>query len=141
METYNATDVRNRWSEYSDSVIREKPLFIKKTREHLFLSSIEQLVLILDAYHFTAKKFRETDGSITLSLNEFDIAENAATEADARLVLAKSILEYAEEYFNEFKVWNTAANRKKHLPYVLKALVTGDAKKIGEMLVCRAGNK
>jgi hypothetical protein len=127
MTVCSATEVRNKWSEYSDRVIREKPLFIKKTREYMFLSSIEQLSLILDAYHFTAKKYTEADGSVTLSLNELDLAENAETEDDARLALAKSIIDYAEEYFDDFKLWSAAPNRRNHLPYVLKALTLGDA--------------
>ncbi|MDR1930430.1 MAG: hypothetical protein LBQ44_07350 [Treponema sp.] len=137
---HNATEVRNRWSEYSDRVIREKPLFIKKTREYLFLSSFEQLDIILEAYGFTAKQYTETDGSVTLSLNEIDLIENGDTETNARLAMGRAILDYAEEYFNEFRFWNAAPNRKKHLPYILKALIINDAKTLGDMLVCQVGN-
>ena len=41
MLTMNATDVRKNWSEVSESVIREKPKFIKKTRDYMMLSNME----------------------------------------------------------------------------------------------------
>jgi hypothetical protein len=88
----------------------------------------------------TLKTYAETDGSITLSLNEIDLAENDKTESDARLVLGKSILGYAEEYFNDFIFWNSAPNRKNHLPYVLKALTISNAKVMGDSILCQAGN-
>ena len=140
MTTLNATEIRNRWSEYSEQVIREKPLFIKEARDYLFLASLDQLSVILDAYTFTASAYSEADGSVTLSLNEIDLAENADTETDARLALGKGLLEYAEEYLDEFKLWNGSPNRKKHLPYVLKALTLGDPAVIGKSILCRVGN-
>jgi hypothetical protein len=140
MTTCNATEVRNNWSEYSDKVIREKPLFIKKTREYMFLSSLEQLCLILDGYDFSANLLKEENGSVTASLNEIDLIENADSEEGARLALGKSLLDYAEDYFDDFKVWNAAPNRKKHLPYVLKALTINDAALIGKSLICQHGS-
>jgi hypothetical protein len=140
MTACNATEVRNNWSEYSDRVIREKPLFIKKTREYMFLSSFEQLGLILEGYDFSADMFAEKNGTVTLSLNEIDLIENADCEKNARFALAKSIIDYAEDYFNDFKLWNTAPNRKKHLPYVLKALTINDAELIGKSILCQHGS-
>ena len=53
--------------------------------------------------------------------------------------LGRAILEYAEDYYKEFQVWSAAPNRKGHVPYVLKALITGDASKLGDMIKCQAG--
>ncbi|GHU23122.1 hypothetical protein FACS1894172_01200 [Spirochaetia bacterium] len=99
----------------------------------------EQFKLIFDSYIFSAQQFQENDGSITLSLNEIDIVENAPTEQDARLILAQSILHYAEDYINEFDYWYSAPNRKKHFPYILKTLVLNDVHLIGNNIICQHG--
>lgn len=135
----NATDVRNDFSQIIDITIREKPQFFKRTRDYLFLSDIRFLDTLLSAYDFTAQKYREDDGSVTLSLNEIDLAENADTEESAKRKLAQSIIEYAEDFYNEFNTWSAAPNRKKHIPLVFKALTIDDVDKIGELIQCQNG--
>lgn len=139
MFTLNATDVRRDWSAVMESVIREKPQFIKRTRDYMVLTDVKLLENLLSAYHFTADKFVEEDGSVTLSLRELDLAENAPTEAEARKLLGQSILDYAEDFYKEFSLWSTAPNRKGHVPYVLKALIIDDVGKIGDLIKCQAG--
>ncbi len=139
MLTMNATDVRKNWSEISENAIREKPQFIKKTRDYMMLSSMEFVNELLSNYAFSAVKYKEKDGSITLSLNELDLVENAATEEEAVSALSEAILEYAVDFYKEFNLWSTAPNRKKEIPYVFKALILDDVKKIGECIKCRVG--
>ena len=102
MLTINATDVRREWSSVMESVIREKPRFIKRTRDHLVLADVDLVESLLMVYRFTASCFTEEDGSVTISLNEIDLVENAPTEADAKRLLGQSILDYAEDFYNEF---------------------------------------
>lgn len=83
---------------------------------------------------FTADKYVEADGTVTLSLNEIDLIENADTEANAKRTLADSIMEYAVEYYNHFSYYNTASNRKRHVPYIFKALAMNDVGKIEESI-------
>lgn len=135
----SATEVRKEWSSVLDSVVRDKPQFIKRTRDKIWLSNLEIMGEILDAYKFTADKFIEDDGSVTLSLNEIDLIENAPTESEAKKLLAQSIMEYAEEYYNNFSYYNAAPNRKKHVPYIFKALIMDDITKIGECIECHDG--
>ncbi|OUP81073.1 hypothetical protein B5F07_18815 [Lachnoclostridium sp. An169] len=135
----NATDVRKEWSSVVDSVVHDKPKFIKRTRDRMWLSNLETMQEILDGYTFTAERFDEEDGSVTLSLNEIDLVENAPTEAAARRLLAYSIMDYASEYYENYQMYSKAPNRKGHVPYIFKALITDDAEKIGEGIVCRDG--
>lgn len=139
MLTMNATDVRKNWSEVSDNVIRKRPQFIKRTRDYMLLSNIDFMENILSAYSFTADEFAEEDGSVTLSLNELDIVENAPDKSEAARKLGEAILDYASDFYNEFDLWSSAPNRKAHVPYVFKALIIGDAEKIGEGVLCRTG--
>lgn len=137
--TIKATDARKEWSSVIDGVVREKPKFITRTRDTLCLSSTETMLQLLSAYQFTAQKFIEDDNSVTLSLNEIDLVENATTEYDARKKLADSILEYATDYYNDFSYWSNAINRKQHIPYVMKALMMNDIKELGDSIKCQSG--
>lgn len=139
MYVLNATDVRRDWSSVMERAVREKPQFIKRTRDHMVLMDIRLLEVLLAAYRYTAVKAIEVDGSVTLYLNELDLVENAETEPEAKLLLGSAILDYAEDFYQDFSVWSSAPNRKSHIPYVLKALIIDDPKKIGESIECPAG--
>ncbi len=134
-----ATNVRKEWSAVCDSVIHEKPKFIKRTRDKMWFSSLETMKNILDIYKFTAQKWIEEDGTVTLSLNEIDLVENGEDEDAARFKLAQSILEYSVDYYNNYAVYSQSANRKSHIPYIFKALIIDDAKQIGEIIQCQDG--
>lgn len=139
IEIISATDARKDWSQLFDSVVRDKPQIIKRTRDYVLMSEIGLIKDILIAYNFTAEKYIESDTSVTLSLNEFDLVVNGTTENDAKIKLAEDILEYSEEFYNDFHYWSAAPNRKKHIPYVLKALILEDPIMIGEAIQCRVG--
>lgn len=134
-----ATNVRKEWSAVCDSVIHEKPKFIKRARDKMWFSSLETMKNILDIYQFTAQKWIEEDGTVTLSLNEIDLVENGEDEDAARFKLAQSILEYSVDYYNNYAVYSQSTNRKSHIPYIFKALIIDDAKQIGEILQCQDG--
>ena len=134
-----ATTVRKEWSTVCDSVIHEKPKFIKRTRDKMWFSNMETMLEILDIYQFTAVKYVEVDKSVTLSLNEIDLVENGTDEREARLKLAKAILEYAMDYYNEYETYSNSPNRRKHIPYIFKALIIDNPEKIGDMLQCQDG--
>ena len=138
METINATQVRSDWSAVVDSVVREKPVMFKRTRDILFLSDIELLSELLSAYTFNAQVYTEDDGSITVSLDEIDLFENGVNEAEALENLSKAILEYSEDYYADYVYWSRG-NRKAHKPYVFKALILNDIEKIGGLIKCRHG--
>ena len=64
-----ATKVRKEWSSVCDSVIHDKPKFIKRTRDKMWFSNLETMRSILDIYKFTAQSLVEEDGSVTLERN------------------------------------------------------------------------
>ena len=138
MLVMNSTTVRNDWSSVAESVIREKPAFIKRTRDYLFLSDFSVMENLLSVYSFNAEVYTEDDGSVTLSLDEIDLVENAADMPGAVTKLACAIMEYSEDYYKEFVYWSRGS-RKAHLPYVFKALILNDVDKIGGLIKCRHG--
>lgn len=137
MLTLNATDVRKEWSMVIDNVIREKPQFIRRTRDYMMLADIDFLKLLLEQYTFNANKFVEDDGSITLELIEIDLVSNGKDEEEAKLNMAQEIMDYAEDFYSDFNLWSIAPNRKAHIPYVFKALIWDDINKIGELISCQ----
>lgn len=134
-----ATNVRKEWSAVCDSVIHNKPKFIKRTRDKMWFSNLETMSEILKAYHFTADKYIEDDGSVTLSLNEIDLIENGADEKTALLNMGNAILEYSVEYYNEYELYSHSPNRKNHIPYIFKALIIDDPEQIGVLIECQDG--
>ena len=135
----SATDVRKEWSLFFDQAVREKPVFIKRTRDNAVLSDISFINLLLDMYRFECTKHLEEDGTVTLSTDVMDIVENANTEDEAKAKVAQSILDYAEDFYAEYELWSKAPNRKNHIPYVFKALLLNDTSKIGDLILCRTG--
>ena len=97
----------------------------------------EVLECMLSAYDFTAVKYIEDNGSVTLSLDQIDLAEYGENEDDALTKMAKGIIEYAEHYCQQS--WWLAINRKAHAPYVARTLFINDVEKIKELIVCRLG--
>lgn len=139
IEAMNATSVRKNWSAVTDEVIRNKPQFVKRTRDTIMLVNLEVMAALLEQYQFSADKYIEDDQTVTLSLKQMDLVENGATEEEARRLLGKAILDYAKDFYDEFSVWSKAPNRKAHIPYVIKALILDNDKKIGDMVTCRVG--
>lgn len=134
-----ATNVRKEWSAVCDSVMHEKPKFIKRTRDKMWFSNLETISVLLSAYQFTASKYVEADGSVTLSLNEIDLVENGTNEQEVRANMGNAILEYALDYYKEYKLYSHAPNRKEHIPYIFKALIMDNPKEIGESIQCQDG--
>ena len=135
----SATEVRKEWSLFFDKAVREKPVFIKRTRDNAVLVDLRFMDILLEEYKYECTKYIEKDGTITLSANVLDLVENGNTEENAKEKMAESILEYAMEFYGEYDLWSNASNRKSHIPYVFKALLLNDVGKIGDFIICHDG--
>ena len=69
MVTINATEARKDWSLVVDHTIREKPQFIKRTRDRIMLADVNFIQELLFAYEFNAVSYLEMDGTITTEWN------------------------------------------------------------------------
>jgi antitoxin YefM len=135
----SATKVRNDWGGTLDVVAREKPIFIKRSRDNFCLLNKKDFNLILDFMKFSAKEYTEEDGSITLSLNEIDIVANGSNHEEALNNLVEDMQEYAEDYYQDFSYWFTALNRKKHYPYIIRILTVDNVNQLKELVNCQVG--
>lgn len=135
----NSTEVRKDMGHFIDSIIREKPKVIKRSRDYVFTSSIEMLKELLKNTKFTANLFKEADGTITASLNEVDIVVNGENEEQVMTLLVNDLSEYAQDYYNEFNYWFSAPNRKEQLPYILNVLIQDNIDGVKGLIKCLPG--
>ena len=139
MQKINATDVRKNWSVTCDEASHVRPTFIKRTHDSLFLSSAENMLSLLSPVVYKCTVYEEEDGSYTISSHDLGLVENAASKDEAVDAMALSILDYAEEYYENYSLYSKAPNRTPHLPYITKALLLSKADLIKEAVVCQNG--
>ncbi|MFC2144741.1 hypothetical protein ACFLQQ_00240 [Actinomycetota bacterium] len=126
-----STEVRKEWSSFIDDVIRESPALVKRNRDLVAVLSVELLDYILSEYKLTVEVKREKDGSYSGVFNEIDIMANAMNLESLEDKLANELIEYSEEYMNEFKMHYYSSNRKDHFPFVYRvSLYSGDMENI-----------
>ena len=138
MQTVNATDIRKNWSLACDQA-RVRPSFIKRTHDRMFLSSVDNMIKLLAGVFYECVLYKEDDGSYTASLKHMDLAENAGTREETLTAMSRAILDYSEEYYDNYELYSRSPNRSSHLPYVTKALLLGSAEKIREEIVWQSG--
>lgn len=139
MLTISSSDVRKDWSSVLDSVVRERPAFIKRIRDYMMLCTTDMVYELVSGVKFMATKYTEADGSVTLSLDDLDIVVNGRNTEEAKSSLINDIVEYAEEYYQEFDRYSNSTNRRSHLPYVIKALTAKTPRELEDAIVCQDG--
>ena len=126
-----STEVRKEWSSFIDDVIRESPALVKRNRDLVAVLSVELLDYILSEYKLTVEVKKEKDGSYSGVFNEIDIMANARNLESLEDKLANGLIEYSEEYMDEFKMHYYSSNRKDHFPFVYRvSLYSGDLENI-----------
>mgnify|MGYP000860138910 CR=1 FL=1 len=139
MQTINATDVRKDWGRFIDSVVRDKPKLIKRSRDLIFAINFDMLKEILLEDKLRITLITEDDGSVTGVVEQLDITGNAADEDQLIKELADEVIAYAQDYYEEFSYWYSAPNRREHLPYVLAVLACEPDNVVKELFECQVG--
>lgn len=122
----NATDVRREWGKFIDTVVHQKPGLVKRNRDCFLSLSINHVMALLKDKTFKARYTTEGDCTVTATLDNFDLVVNEKDEASARRALAEELVEYANDYFNDFQLYYNSFNRQAHFSYVLKVLIQND---------------
>jgi len=134
MHTIPATDIRKNFSSAIDTVVREKPVALKRNRDNLMLLSNTQILGLLNDCVFKPAFISEEDGSITATLDGFDLVINAANREEAITKLAEELVDYATEYYDQFQLYFNANNRKQHFPYILRVLLAEDLDEVKALI-------
>lgn len=126
MQTIQATQVRNNFSSVIDTVVREKPVMFRRNRDNIMLMSDVQILGLLNDCKFRAIYISEDDGSITATLEGFDLVVNEPDIEQAHIELTNELIEYSKEYIDNFQLHYSSTNRKQHFPYILRVLLAED---------------
>lgn len=126
-ETRDATEVRRNWSAFIDTVVREaRPVVVKRNRDVFAAIPLGLLNEVLGSYDLTLIHHVEADRSCTGALEEIDLMGNAPSLTALKMSLARDLIDYAQEYWQNFDLYSRAPNRRSHLPYVLRTLLQPD---------------
>ena len=139
MFALSASDVRKDWSKVIDSVVHVRPAFIKRTRDRMVLCSNDTVRQLVYGTPIAAHSFIEDDGSVTISMDNVDLAVNGANFQDAKSKLIDDLIEYAEEYYQNFELYSRASNRKEHLSLVMKVLTAASKEELEDAVQCQDG--
>lgn len=66
-----------------------------------------------------------------------DVVSTGKDEQEALLNFTSDLVEYAQEFYDEFEFWSSAPNRTKHIPMVLRILTADNSQEVEDMLVCQ----
>lgn len=81
------------------------------------------------------EQFVESDGSITLSTVDMDIAVNDYDKIKVYYKLAEELYEYALDYEKEFELYFNAPNRTKHVKQIMGILECSSVEEIQYLIV------
>ncbi|WP_061328765.1 hypothetical protein [Clostridium botulinum] len=90
-------------------------------------------------YSLNCMKYIENDGSITLSLQEFDIVVNEDNFEKAIKSVINELKEYVEDYLNEPEYWGTDKERKQEVKFLYNLFENFKNDEIRDMIKCRNG--
>ena len=78
---------------------------------------------ISTSFSIPVKLIMEDDGSFvaTNSVIE-DVFSVGTTKEEAISELCRNLIEYAQEYYENYDLYSNTPNRKKHAPYVMRIL-------------------
>jgi len=138
----NFSEARSKLTEVIDRAQRfEMPVIKprKKSEDFTILLRREMLKSLLDQKHnsvLTVNTFHEDDGSLTISIDPFDIAVNGATLKEAGDRAAEDVIEYACEYMDpeNFTLYYRSPNRRSHLALVVKTLLCDSKEQVKALL-------
>lgn len=130
-ETRDATEVRRNWSAFIDTVVHEaRPVVVKRNRDLFAAMPLDLLRGVLESYQLTLTPQREADRSWTGAFEEIDLVGSAPSLAELKESLARDLIDYAQEYWQNFELYSRSPNRRDHLPYVLRVLLQPDVEHV-----------
>jgi hypothetical protein len=136
LEEVKFTSARSSLSDLFDQVWhRFLPAVVKRHQaEEVLLVRRDLQEDILRAYAFKPEVLHEEDGSVTLAIDELELAVNAPTLEEAIQELIREIKIYAEDYKDRIQLFLHAPNRRGHFPYVLRVWLCDSDEEIRSLL-------
>lgn len=142
MDYQSSSDVRKNFSSVIDMAVHERPQFIKRTHDYTILLSSEILKKTLAEIQIHYSVSMETDNSYVLECIEIeDLIATGKTLEMAVKDLATQLVEYSQEYYDNFNSYSMAPNRKDHIRYIMRVLLEQSISDVEALLVCQNGKQ
>ena len=125
------TEIVDRAQRFEIPVIRPR----KKSEDYSVIVRGDLLKSLLSkeqTKEFSIEIFNEEDGSVTISVDPFDIAVNGETREAAIEQAIDEVIDYAKEYMEpeNFPVYFRSPNRRFHLALVTKVLLCDSTEQV-----------
>lgn len=131
----NSTEVRKDFSSTIDRVIHCKPQFVQRTHNRMVMIEEGEFNSLLSNLMIPVKLIKEDDGSFVATNPVIeDVFSVGATKETAINELCKDLIEYAQEYYDDYDLYSKTPNRKSHAPYVMRILSSPSVESIRGML-------
>jgi antitoxin YefM len=118
------TEARKELSDVFDTVvIKQRPVVINRRKDAVALIEREQLKELLSRYTAAAEELSEQDGSMTIAIDELDIAVNGPNREAAVKDLIEELRTYATDYLERITLFLESPNRRSHYPFILRILL------------------
>ncbi len=118
------TDARKEFSDVFDTVVfKHRPVVVKRRKDAVFLIERQLQKELLSRYTTAAEELPEDDGSVTIAIDELDIAVNAPTKEAAVKELIEELKVYAADYIERLPLFLNSPNRRSHYPYILRIIM------------------
>jgi hypothetical protein len=131
---YNLTEVIDKSLQFQPTIIRPR----KKSEDGNIVMRLGMLRTLLDDLEAPEKIaiefFQEEDGSVTLSIDPFEIVLNEPTREKAIESAVNEVIDYAKDYLNEFSLYHNSKNRRSHFAHVIKILLCDTKEQVAELI-------
>ncbi|HEU4965431.1 MAG TPA: hypothetical protein VFV52_16525, partial [Bacilli bacterium] len=111
---HQATDVQQNFEAILHQVLHNQPAMVQQNQTFLAFLSLDHLMTLLNSYRLHVEYEQEDDGTYSGSFVEIDLVANAETVDALKLKLTEYLLDYAQDYMNEFSPFYNAPNRRPH---------------------------
>ncbi|KLU61788.1 hypothetical protein CEB3_c19670 [Peptococcaceae bacterium CEB3] len=134
-DVLSSSKVRAEFGRFIDSIVRDKPRAFQRNRDTIFSFSKEQILDLLSTFRLTMEYEQGEDGMFYGSLQQIDdIVGSGASINDLRHNLAVQLIEYAEDYYRDFRRYSNAPNRRSHAPFVWLTLLQNNTENVTELI-------
>lgn len=135
MQDLQFTQIRKNMSGFIDTVVREKPQVIRRNRDIIIATSQKDMLFFLKPYELHFEYAIDEDGRYAGSIKEIEfIVGDGASLEELRLELAYQLLDYSQEYNENYPEYFNAPNTKNHAPFVIRLLLEDDIQSIAKFL-------
>lgn len=139
MLAVNATDVRKDFGRWIDTIVRKRPVIVKRSRDYFFGISLEAMKELVKDVEFTVLMDTEDNGDVVLVLKDFGIVESGTTYEEALQNVIDELREYTKQYFDEIEIWGRDAHRRTQLKELMKIICTESDNELKGCFKCQHG--